>query len=103
MNIASIIGPVDAYSAFVFIAAAAGSTITATALIVKRENRRRLENEFALEQMRITKNAEALRAQQELVHKKEIALITANRDVKFKEVDSGLIELNPNKRDSDRG
>lgn len=93
MNIASIIGPVDPYSAVVAVVIFGGMTIFSTALVVKRQNRHKLDNDLKLAMFNTEKNVETSKYVADTEKAKYIAKTNADRDVKFKEYEQGLLEM----------
>jgi hypothetical protein len=93
MTIASIIGQVDVYSACVAVVALGGATIVATAQIAKYQNRRKTDQQFELEKLKLH-NADAESARTSDVNREvKLGQIAANRQVEIARIEGGMVDV----------
>lgn len=98
MTIADMIGNVDVFSAAVAIATGAGLTIIVTTGLA-RTPRRKLDMDFKLATMKQQLEHEERTQVNEIAREKDLAKIASGREVEFKRIDSGMIELKTNNRE----
>lgn len=93
MNIADIVGPVDIYSAAVAIAFGVGVTVLATTSVAKYQSRRKADQSFELEKLRL-QNADSDSARQSDVGREvKLGQIAANRQVEIARIEGGMIDV----------
>ena len=93
MNIASVIGPVDVFSAFVAVAIILGSTIFATAMTIKWQNRHKIDQDFELARYRIEVDAQNIRRAADKVHETELAKLAMEKDIQIRRIETGMIDV----------
>lgn len=93
MTIAGIIGPVDIYSAAVATVMAAGGTVVVTTLIARYQTRRKTDQQFELERLKLH-NADAESARINDVNREvRLGQIAATRQVDIARIEGGMIDL----------
>lgn len=99
IDIATIIGTVDVYQAAVAIATGAGATIVVTTALA-RTPRKKLEMDFELAKIRQQLDHESRTQELDNGYRKNIAQMSANKEVEFKRIESGMIDVAEAKRKS---
>ena len=93
MTIASMIGPVDFYSAATAIAFAGGFTVIVSTQIAKYQNRRTTDQSFELEKLKL-RNADTADARNQDVNREvELGKIAANRQVEIARIEGGMVDV----------
>lgn len=92
MTIASLIGQVDMYSAGVAVAFAAGATVFATTLVARHETRRKTDQQFELEQLRL-RNSDAENTRRADIDREiQLGKIAANRQIEIARIEGDTIQ-----------
>jgi hypothetical protein len=95
MNIAEIVGPVDVYGAVVSIGIGASFTILGVTAMSRTSNRKR-NHDFELAKLQAKYAHDATVHNVEEQTKRELAGLAMKREIEFKRIDSGMIDVKVN-------
>jgi len=92
MNLSSLVGPVDVYAATVLVAFCVGCAVVITVALV-RPPRIKLDHDFRLAELTEKHKHEQQTQSNDIVRERDLAKIASSREVEFKRIDSGMIDL----------
>jgi hypothetical protein len=102
MTLADMIGQVDVYSAAVALGVGAGVTIIATTALA-RAPRKKLEMDFELARLKQSQEHAERTQANDISREKELAKIASGREIEFKRIENGMIDVQPSRSSSREG
>lgn len=93
LDVASIVGSVDVFSAAVAIAFGGGITIMATTALA-RTPRRKLDLDFELEKIKLDNADRSAQRNSDVEREVKLGQIAANKQVEVARIENGMVDVN---------
>lgn len=94
--LSNLVGAVDAYSAAVLIAISVTLCIVVTTMVGKRRSKRELEMQFEIDKEKLANENRENERSANIAHEFNMAKLSTEKDVAFKRIERGVIEVEKN-------